>query len=188
MTRGFMSRDLNDYNRFSLLQAKHLLSDHDNNLVLSPLSTIIKLSLRASGSDSPTQDHLLIFLLRSGSDRPSQHDLLRFLSIAPLDPIFRKEALIAFNSVSCNIATTAFADSKPLGGPHLSLTNAVWVDHTLKFSPAFAAIVQDYSYKPATYRVDLRNKVCVCVCVCVFKLFSSHVYTRTIFDLFENFE
>ncbi|KAK2992331.1 hypothetical protein RJ640_020324 [Escallonia rubra] len=113
--------------------AKHLLSrkaQHDN-LVCSPLSVHVVLSLIAAGSKGRTLDQLLSFLKAQSAEN--------------------------LNSLSSQLVALVFADASPAGGPKLSFVNGVWIDRSLPLKPSFKQVV-DNVYKAASSQVDFQTK------------------------------
>ncbi|KAH6765026.1 Serine protease inhibitor family protein [Perilla frutescens var. frutescens] len=117
----------------SVSLAKRVISAHgkDSNLVLSPLSIHVVLSLIATGSGGPTRNQLLCFLKSKSSEE--------------------------LDSLSSQIVTVVFADGGPLGGPLLSFANGVWVDRSVSLKPAFKQIVEN-TYRAASTHVDFQNQ------------------------------
>nr|GMD91459.1 serpin-ZX-like [Ipomoea batatas] len=118
----------------SLKLVKHIFSTEaggDSNLVFSPLSINVILSLIAVGSNSPTRDPLLAFLKSDSTD-----DLNTFYS---------------------QIVGHILADGSLTGGPSLSVANGLWMDRTHPIKPSFNHVV-DTVYKTASELVDFRHK------------------------------
>lgn len=103
----------------------------DKNMVYSPLSIHMVLSLLAAGSDGPAQDQLLTFLKSKSTQE------LNYLAYI-LVPLF-------------------FAEGSPSGEPSLSFTNGIWVDKSLPVKPSFKRVV-DTAYKAALKKVDFKSK------------------------------
>ncbi|KAL6317998.1 hypothetical protein AAG906_031053 [Vitis piasezkii] len=124
---------IGNQNDVALGIAKHvaLTESKDSNLVLSPLSIHVVLSLVAAGSKGATLDQLLSFLKSKASG-----DL---------------------NAFASELVSLVFADGSPSGGPCLSFANAVWIDKTLPLKPSFKQIV-DTAYKAAAHQADFRIK------------------------------
>jgi serpin B len=121
--------------KVSLTIAKHLfLKQSNNNIVFSPLSLQVILSIIAAGSDGPTQQQLL--------------DFLHFESIDHL------------NSFSSQLVSVILKDAAPAGGPRLSFTNGVWVEKTLSLQASFEQIVSS-DYEATLASVDFKTKVCI---------------------------
>ena len=118
----------------SLSFAKHLLlkGGESDNLVLSPLSIHVVLSLIAAGSKGSTCDQLLSFLKSNSTDQ--------------------------LNSLASQFVAVVFADGSLSGGPQLSFANGVWLDQSLSLKPSFKQIV-DSDYKAALSQVDFKTKV-----------------------------
>ncbi|XP_062030482.1 serpin-ZX-like [Rosa rugosa] len=117
---------------FTIMKQLFLSTEAKNkNMVYSPLSIHMVLSLLAAGSNGPTQDQLLTFL-RSKSTQE-----LNYLA-STLMPLF-------------------FAKESPNGGPSLSFTNGAWVDKSLPVKPSFKQVV-DAAYRAALKQVDFNGK------------------------------
>ena len=130
------SESANNQSNVSLTIAKHLFSkesNQDKNIVLSPLSLQVVLSIIAAGSKGPTQHQLLHFLQSKSSDQ--------------------------LNSLASNLVSVILKDGAPAGGPHLSFVDGVWVEKTLSLQPSFKQIVSN-DYKANLSSVDFKNKVC----------------------------
>ena len=114
-----------------------------SNLVFSPLSIHVVLSLVAAGSKGPTRDQLLSFLKSKSTD-----DL---------------------NSLSSQLVSLVFADGGPAGGPRLSFANGVWVDQSHSLKHSFKQVVDDV-YKAALNQVDFQTKVSSVMhfCICMY--------------------
>ncbi|GMI82602.1 hypothetical protein like AT1G47710 [Hibiscus trionum] len=117
----------------ALSLTKHVLQTEakDSNLVFSPLSIHVVLSLIAAGSSGPTLDQLLSFLKSKSNDQLS--------------------------SFSSELVSVVFADGSPAGGPRLSFANGVWLDKSLPLKPSFKQVVDDV-YKAASNLVDFQTK------------------------------
>ncbi|KAA3488884.1 serpin-ZX [Gossypium australe] len=117
----------------ALTLTKHVLQTEakDSNLVFSPLSIHVVLSLIAAGAKGPTLDQLLSFLKSKSNDQLS--------------------------SFSSELVSVVFADGSPAGGPRLSFANGVWLDQSLPLKPSFKQVV-DNVYKAASKLVDFQNK------------------------------
>ncbi|KAK1364232.1 Serine protease inhibitor (SERPIN) family protein [Heracleum sosnowskyi] len=117
----------------SLTLAKHLLLNYgkDSNLVLSPISIQVVLSLLAAGSSGETLKQLLCFL--------------------------KAESIDELNSVYAHLVDVVFADGSSSGGPIVSVANGVWLDESLTFKPCFQHVVES-TYKAASHRVDFKTK------------------------------
>jgi len=114
--------------------AKHLFAKQpNNNVVFSPLSLQVVLSIIAAGSEGPTQQQLL--------------DFLQF------------EYIDHLNSFASQLVSVILKDAAPAGGPRLSFVNGVWVEKTLSIQPSFKQIVSS-NYKATLASVDFVTKVC----------------------------
>ncbi|MED6192796.1 hypothetical protein PIB30_013427 [Stylosanthes scabra] len=113
--------------------ANHLLSKHaaGNNLVFSPLSLHLVLSIVAAGSKSPTRDQLLSFLRSNSTDH--------------------------LNSFASQLVSVVLSDAAPAGGPRLSFASGAWVDESLSLKPSFKQLVNN-DYKAVLASVDLVTK------------------------------
>lgn len=118
----------------ALAITKHLLQNEAkaSNVVLSPLSIHVLLSLIAAGSKGPPLDQLLSFLKSNSTDN--------------------------LNSFASQIVATVFADASPSGGPRLAFANGVWVDQSLPLKPSFKQVV-DTLYKAKLSQADFKTKV-----------------------------
>ncbi|KAH7567358.1 hypothetical protein ACOSP7_010797 [Xanthoceras sorbifolium] len=117
----------------ALSLSKHvaLTEAKDSNLVFSPSSIHVVLSLIAAGSKGPTLDQLLSFLKSKSTDQ--------------------------LNSFSSEIVAVVFADGSPSGGPRLSFANGVWIDKSLSLKDSYKQVV-DNVYKAASNQVDFQTK------------------------------
>ncbi|CAA7048104.1 unnamed protein product [Microthlaspi erraticum] len=118
-------------NQVSLSFARHVIStvSKGSNVIFSPASINVVLSVIAAGSTGATKDQILSFL--------------NFSSI---------------NSFSSDIISAVFADGSANGGPKLSAANGVWIDKSLSFKPSFKQLLDD-SYKAASTQADFQTKV-----------------------------
>ncbi|KAK2440428.1 hypothetical protein P8452_19529 [Trifolium repens] len=118
--------------KVSLSIIKHLfLKESTKNIVFSPLSLQVVLSLIAAGSDGLTKQQLLNFLRSNSTD-----DLSAFAS---------------------HLVSTLLNDAAHAGGPRLSFVNGAWVEQSLSVKPLFKQIVT-VDYKAALASVDFLNK------------------------------
>ncbi|KAL3617803.1 hypothetical protein CASFOL_038124 [Castilleja foliolosa] len=118
----------------SMSLAKQVISTEskdDDNLVFSPLSIQVVLGMIAAGSVGSTRDKLLHYL--------------------------KAESVQDLRSQASQLVTQLFADGAPLGGPHLSFANGVWVDKSLKFKPVYKKIVKS-DFRSALKRADFQYK------------------------------
>lgn len=117
--------------------ANHLFSKashQDKNIVLSPLSLQLVLSIIAAGSEGPTQQQLLEFLHSKSTDH--------------------------LNSLASQLVSVVLSDATPAGGPLLSFVDGVWIEQTLSLQPSFKEIVST-DFKANLSSVDFQNKVCI---------------------------
>uniref|UniRef100_A0A7N0ZQ88 Serpin domain-containing protein n=1 Tax=Kalanchoe fedtschenkoi TaxID=63787 RepID=A0A7N0ZQ88_KALFE len=103
----------------------------NKNLVYSPVSIHVVLSLIAAGSKGRTLDELLSFLKSKSPD-----DLGTFVS---------------------QLVDVLLADGAGSGGPKLAVANGVWVDGSLKLKARFEQVVSGV-YKAAPKQVDFQTK------------------------------
>ncbi|KAK3423096.1 hypothetical protein EUGRSUZ_F00035 [Eucalyptus grandis] len=115
----------------SLSKQLLLTGAKDSNLVFSPLSIHVVLSLIAAGCTGPTQNQLLSFLKTKSTDH--------------------------LNSFASQLITVVLADGSAAGGPKLSFVNGVWIDKSLPLRPSFKQVV-DASYKADTNLADFKTK------------------------------
>ncbi|XP_031279257.1 serpin-ZX-like [Pistacia vera] len=117
----------------ALSLTKHVSSTvaKDSNLVFSPSSIHVVLSLIAAGCKGPTLDQLLSFLKSKSNDQLS--------------------------TFSSELVALVFADGSSSGGPRLSFANGVWIDKSLSFKDSFKQVV-DNVYKAASNQVDFQTK------------------------------
>ncbi|XP_019245208.1 PREDICTED: serpin-ZX-like [Nicotiana attenuata] len=118
-----MGNSITDQTDLSFLLAKHVFSREitgDSNLVFSPLSIQLVLSLVAAGSKGPTQNQLLCFL--------------------------KSKSINDLNSLYSHLVDIIFVDGSSGGGPRLSVANGVWIDRSLSLKPFFKQVV-DKVYK-----------------------------------------
>ncbi|WJX41336.1 hypothetical protein P8452_28703 [Trifolium repens] len=121
--------------KVSMTMANHLFSKQEyqqNNMVFSPLSLYTVLSLVAAGSEGPTQQELLSFLLSKSIDQ------LKSLS----------SQLVSFVLAGANA---------PTGGPLLSFVNSIWIEKSLSIRPSFKKIVAT-DFKATLASVDFMTK------------------------------
>lgn len=103
----------------------------DKNMVFSPLSVHVVLSLIAAGTNGPARDQLLSFLKSNSTDE--------------------------LNALAAYLVPLIFADGSGNGGPSLSFANGLWVDESLNIKPSFKEVV-DVFYKAVANKVDFKNK------------------------------
>jgi serpin B len=121
--------------KVSMTIAKYLFSKQkyqEKNVVISPLSLHIVLSIIAAGSEGPTQQQLMSFL--------------------------RSESIDQLKSLSSQLVSYVLADASPIGGPQLSFANGIWVEQSLSLQPSFKEIVAT-DFKATLSSVDFTTKV-----------------------------
>ncbi|KAJ4762382.1 serpin [Rhynchospora pubera] len=116
----------------SLRLSSHVSSyeNNDPNLVFSPLSFQVALSLVAAGAAGRTLDQLLTFLC-PGSDPNSS----------------RTNLTDVFSKVTC----LALADGSKLGGPRLACANGVSLDKSFQLNRQYETMVS------AVYKADIKS-------------------------------
>ncbi|KAM5587523.1 serpin-ZX-like [Rosa sericea] len=102
----------------------------DKNMVYSPVSIHIVLSLIAAGKTSSDLDQFLSFLKSKSVD-----DL---------------------NSLAYNLVTSILADASRRGGPCLNFANGLWVDESLPLDHSYEKVLST-SYKAALNHVDFKS-------------------------------
>lgn len=112
---------------------KHLFSKEpsDKNVVFSPLSLHVVLSIIAAGSKGPTRDELLTFLRSKSTDH--------------------------LNSFASQLVAVVLSDGAPAGGPRVSFADGVWVEQSLSLLPSFKELVTT-DYEATLASVDFQNK------------------------------
>ncbi|KAF6143416.1 hypothetical protein GIB67_029585 [Kingdonia uniflora] len=127
-----LQESISNQTYFSLQLAKLVISTEskDSNLVFSPLSIHVVLSLIAAGSKGKTLDQLLSVL---GSK--SNEDLSSFAS-----------AIVALAS-----------DASESGGPRVSFANGFWVENSLSLKPSFSDVVHNV-YRAVSNEADFQTK------------------------------
>ncbi|KAJ0577256.1 putative Serpin family protein [Helianthus annuus] len=131
--RHDQSMMISNQTHVSTALATHLLSnEHDSNVVFSPLSIQVALSVLSAGCKGETLDQLLAFLKADTTD-----DL---------------------NSLYLQLVSSILADGSPGGGPILSSVNAVWVGENFHLKPCFKQVV-DTVYRAACKQVDFHKGV-----------------------------
>ncbi|XP_062028055.1 serpin-ZX-like isoform X2 [Rosa rugosa] len=109
-----------------------LTKGKDKNMVYSPLSIHVVLSLIAAGSKKGyPQDEMLKFLKAKSTEQ--------------------------LNDLALKLIPLVFADGSPSGGPCLSLANGVWVEMSLPVMASFKQVVEN-AYKAVLKQVDFMTK------------------------------
>ncbi|CAL4934742.1 unnamed protein product [Urochloa decumbens] len=109
------------------------------NVVFSPLSLHVALSLLAAGSGGATRDQLLAALGGLGDGDPAQ------------------AAADSLHALAEQVAHLVMADGSVAGGPRIEFADAVFVDKSLKLKPAFEEMAVG-KYKAETHSVDFQNQ------------------------------
>lgn len=115
----------------SLTKHVALTEAKDSNLVFSPSSIHVLLSLISAGSTGPTLDQLLSFLKSKSNDQ--------------------------LNTFASELVAVVFADGSPIGGPRFSVVNGVWIDQSLSLKSTFKQVVNNI-YKATSNQVDFQTK------------------------------
>ncbi|KAJ1387930.1 Serpin, conserved site [Sesbania bispinosa] len=130
-----LRKSVRNQTNVSLSIAKHLFSkesqDINKNIVFSPLSLHLVLSIIAAGSEGPTLHQLLSFLRSKSTDH--------------------------LNSFVSQLVSVVLSDAAPAGGPRISFADGVWVDQSLSLLPSFKQLL-DTDYKATLASVDFRTK------------------------------
>ncbi|WJX34828.1 hypothetical protein P8452_22901 [Trifolium repens] len=128
-------KSITDLTKVSMTMANHLFSKQEyqqNNMVFSPLSLYTVLSLVAAGSEGPTQQQLLSFLLSKSVDQ--------------------------LKSLSSQLVSSVLAGANsPSVGPVLSFVNGIWIEKSLSIRPSFKKIVAT-DFKATLASVDFITK------------------------------
>jgi len=128
-----LHESITNQTRVSLGIAKHLFSKQsEKNIVFSPLSLQVVLSMTAAGSDGPTWQQLLDFLRSKLTDH--------------------------LNYLASQLVSVVLSDAAPAGGPLLSSVDGVWIEKSLSLQPSFKQIVSS-DYKATLASVDFTFKV-----------------------------
>jgi serpin B len=129
----FRRESMINQTKVSLKIAKHLFFKQSNsNIVFSPLSIQIILSIIAAGSEGTTQQQLLDFL--------------------------HSKSINQLNSFASHILSVVLTDRYLTGGPRLSFADSVWIEQSLPLQPTFKQILSSV-YKANLASVDFQNKV-----------------------------
>lgn len=103
----------------------------DKNVVYSPLSIHVVLSMIASGaSKGPSMDQLLYFL--------------------------RAKSVSELNDLASSLVPLVFADGSPSGGPRLSFANGIWLEDSVSIKTPFKEAV-GLSYKALLKQVYFKT-------------------------------
>ncbi|XP_062009195.1 serpin-ZX-like [Rosa rugosa] len=129
MTNSTCNSIISNQTDVALKITKQLLESEfkDKNLIFSPLSIHIVLSLIAARTNNP--------------------QFLSFLKSKSIDDL---------NSLAFNLITSVLADSPSRGGPRLNSTNGLWVDESIPLEDSYKQVVLD-SYKAALNQVDFKT-------------------------------
>lgn len=118
---------------FSIMKQLLLNNEAKNkNMVFSPLSIHMFLSLVAAGSNELAKNQLLIFLQSKYTQE--------------------------LNNLASTLVPLFFAKEAPNGGPILSFANGAWEDKSLPINPIFNWFV-DNAYMAALKQVDFKGKL-----------------------------
>ncbi|CAK8568233.1 unnamed protein product [Lathyrus sativus] len=131
---NLLTESITNQTEVSLAIAKHLFSKEkykETNIVFSPLSLQIILSIIAVGSEGSTQ-----------------HQLLEFL---------RSESTDQLKTLCSQLVSSVLADNTPAGGPLVSFINGVWVQQSFSLQPSFKESVAT-EFKANIASVDFVTK------------------------------
>ncbi|KAK9080285.1 hypothetical protein SSX86_000043 [Deinandra increscens subsp. villosa] len=128
-----VQQSLVNQTQVSVTLATHLFSNKfpNSNVVFSPLSIHVVLSLVAAGAKGQTLDQILAFLKSNSVDE--------------------------LNNLSSHLMSMILTDGSPMGGLCLCCANGVWVEKTLSLKHSFKQVV-DNVYKATCDHVDFQNK------------------------------
>ncbi|KAL6206987.1 hypothetical protein ACLB2K_024232 [Fragaria x ananassa] len=129
-----LRKSIQDQTNVALDITKQLLLNEkvkDKNVVFSPLSIHVVLSMIAAGAKGSIQKGMLSFL--------------------------KSKSIDALNTLASNVVPLVFADGSKLGGPLLSFANGVWLDQSLSIKPAFKNVL-DNDFKAALKQVDFKTE------------------------------
>lgn len=126
-----LRKSISDQTDFSLQIAKHILLKHSSNVVFSPSSIHVVLSMVAAGSKGRTLDQFISFL--------------------------RSATTSDLNALSAQLVTLIFADGSPSGGPCLSFVNGVWVEKSFSLNSSFQTTATS-SYRAQAESVDFQTQ------------------------------
>ncbi|XP_058783181.1 serpin-ZX-like [Vicia villosa] len=129
-----LAESITNLTEVSMAIAKHLFSKEEykeKNIVFSPLSIQIILSIIGAGSEGTTQHQLLEFLHSSSTDH--------------------------LKSLSSQLVSYVLADNTPAGGPLVSFVNGVWVQESFSLQPSFKETVST-DFKATLASVDFLTK------------------------------
>ncbi|XP_050881739.1 serpin-ZX [Lathyrus oleraceus] len=131
---NLLAESITNLTEVSLSIAKHLFSKQEykeKNIVFSPLSLQIVLSIIAAGSEGSTQHQLLEFLRSDSTDQ--------------------------LKTLCSQLVSCVLADNTPAGGPLVSFVNGVWVQQSFSLQPSFKEIVVT-DFKATLASVDFVTK------------------------------
>ncbi|MED6131253.1 hypothetical protein PIB30_008293 [Stylosanthes scabra] len=114
-----------------LLLSKETTTGSYKNVVFSPLSIRLMLSIIAAGSNGPVRDQLLSFL--------------------------RSQSMEDLNGIASWLFSSVLVDSSSSGGSCLSFANGVWFDKPLSLKPSFLHVLENI-YNPTLASLDFANK------------------------------
>ncbi|KAL6182155.1 hypothetical protein ACLB2K_043578 [Fragaria x ananassa] len=130
-----LRKSVQDQTKVALEITKQLLlnekGNKDKNVVFSPLSIHVVLSLIAAGAKGSNQKRMLSFL--------------------------KSKSIKELNTLASRVVPLVFADGSKLGGPLLSFANGIWMDQSLSIKPSFQNVL-DTDYKAALKQVDFKTK------------------------------
>nr|XP_011460321.1 PREDICTED: serpin-ZX-like [Fragaria vesca subsp. vesca] len=128
-----LRKSIRDQTNVALEITKQLLltEGKNKNVVFSPLSIHVVLSMIAVGAKGSNQEKVLKFL--------------------------KSESINELNTLASVVAPLVFADGSEHGGPLLSIANGVWIDQSLSIKHSFKNVLET-DYKAALKQVDFKNE------------------------------
>ncbi|XP_062014764.1 serpin-ZX-like [Rosa rugosa] len=129
-----LRKSIQDQTSVALEITKQLLLTEegmDMNVVFSPLSIHVVLSMIAAGTKGFNQEEMLNFL--------------------------KSKSIHELNTLASNVIPLVFADGSEHGGPLLSFANGVWIDESLSIKPSFKNVL-DTDYKATLKQVDFKTE------------------------------
>jgi serpin B len=129
-----LNKSIENQTEVALEITKHLLSNpkfSDKNIVFSPLSI-----------------HVILSIITAGTRGEIQNQKLKFLKSNSIEEV---------NSLAEKVYPLVFADGSQRGGPKLSFVNGAWIEQSLPINPNFQNVVENV-YKAAVKQVDFKNE------------------------------
>ncbi|KFK32593.1 hypothetical protein AALP_AA6G263600 [Arabis alpina] len=128
-----LGRSIEKQNDFVVKLAKHVMATvaKGSNLVFSPMSINVLLSLIAAGSSSVSKEQILSFLMSPSTDH--------------------------LNAILTRIVSVALANGSERSDLCLSTANGVWIDKSVSLKTSFKDLLEN-SYKATCSQVDFATK------------------------------